>query len=48
MLADDMRYRDAAFAFLVAMAVATVLTPISGRIARRLNPVARPSIERVR
>jgi UDP-GlcNAc:undecaprenyl-phosphate GlcNAc-1-phosphate transferase len=38
-----MPYRDAAFAFLVAMAVATVLTPIAGRIGRRLGVVARPS-----
>jgi UDP-GlcNAc:undecaprenyl-phosphate/decaprenyl-phosphate GlcNAc-1-phosphate transferase len=38
-----MRYQDAAFAFLVAMAIATVLTPIAGRVARRIGIMARPS-----
>jgi UDP-GlcNAc:undecaprenyl-phosphate GlcNAc-1-phosphate transferase len=38
-----MRYQDAAFAFLVAMAIATVLTPIAGRVARRIGVMARPS-----
>jgi UDP-GlcNAc:undecaprenyl-phosphate GlcNAc-1-phosphate transferase len=38
-----MPYRNAAFAFLVAMAVATALTPIAARIARRLGTFARPS-----
>jgi UDP-GlcNAc:undecaprenyl-phosphate/decaprenyl-phosphate GlcNAc-1-phosphate transferase len=43
MLASDMSYRDAAFAFLVAMAVTIVLTPVAARIARRLGTFARPS-----
>jgi UDP-GlcNAc:undecaprenyl-phosphate/decaprenyl-phosphate GlcNAc-1-phosphate transferase len=38
-----MRYWDALFAFLVAMVVTTVLTPIAGRLARRLGAVAMPS-----
>ncbi len=38
-----MRYWHAVFAFLVAMAVATVLTPLAARIARRLGVMARPS-----
>jgi UDP-GlcNAc:undecaprenyl-phosphate GlcNAc-1-phosphate transferase len=38
-----MSYGDAGLAFLVAMAVAAVLTPIAGRIARRIGAVARPS-----
>ena len=38
-----MPYRNAAFAFLVAMAVAIVLTPIAARVARRLGTFARPS-----
>jgi UDP-GlcNAc:undecaprenyl-phosphate/decaprenyl-phosphate GlcNAc-1-phosphate transferase len=41
MLAGDMRYQDAAFAFLVAMAIATVVTPIAGRLGRRLGVMAR-------
>jgi UDP-GlcNAc:undecaprenyl-phosphate GlcNAc-1-phosphate transferase len=41
MLAGDMGYQDAAFAFLVAMAIATVLTPIAGRLGRRLGVMAR-------
>jgi len=38
-----MRYWDAFFAFLVAMAVAAVLTPLAGRLARRVGAVATPS-----
>jgi UDP-GlcNAc:undecaprenyl-phosphate GlcNAc-1-phosphate transferase len=38
-----MRYWDALFAFLVAMAVATVLTPLAARLARRLGAVVLPS-----
>jgi UDP-GlcNAc:undecaprenyl-phosphate/decaprenyl-phosphate GlcNAc-1-phosphate transferase len=38
-----MRYWDALFAFLVAMVVTTVLTPLAGRLARRLGAVAMPS-----
>jgi UDP-GlcNAc:undecaprenyl-phosphate/decaprenyl-phosphate GlcNAc-1-phosphate transferase len=38
-----MRYWDAVFAFVVAMAVATVLTPLAARVARRVGAVAKPS-----
>jgi UDP-GlcNAc:undecaprenyl-phosphate GlcNAc-1-phosphate transferase len=38
-----MRYWDAFFAFLVAMAVATVLTPFANKLARRVGAVATPS-----
>jgi UDP-GlcNAc:undecaprenyl-phosphate/decaprenyl-phosphate GlcNAc-1-phosphate transferase len=38
-----MRPQDAAFAFLVAMAIATVITPIAGRLGRRLGVMAHPS-----
>jgi UDP-GlcNAc:undecaprenyl-phosphate/decaprenyl-phosphate GlcNAc-1-phosphate transferase len=38
-----MRYWDAFFAFLVAMAVATALTPLTARLARRLGAVVLPS-----
>jgi UDP-GlcNAc:undecaprenyl-phosphate/decaprenyl-phosphate GlcNAc-1-phosphate transferase len=38
-----MRYWDALFAFLVAMAVATVLTPFANKLARRVGAVATPS-----
>jgi len=38
-----MRYWDAVFAFLVAMAVATLLTPLTARLARRVGAVATPS-----
>ena len=38
-----MRYWDALFAFLVAMAVAAVLTPLAGRLARRVGAVVTPS-----
>src|ERR1700694_5953453 len=37
-----MRYWDAVFAFLVAMAVAALLTPLAARFARRIGAVARP------
>jgi UDP-GlcNAc:undecaprenyl-phosphate GlcNAc-1-phosphate transferase len=43
MLAGDMRYQDAVFAFLVAMVIATLLTPVAGRLARRLGIMARLS-----
>jgi UDP-GlcNAc:undecaprenyl-phosphate GlcNAc-1-phosphate transferase len=38
-----MRYWDAVFAFLVAMAVATLLTPVAARLARRIGATAKPS-----
>ncbi len=38
-----MSYRDAVFAFLVAMAIATVLTPLAARLARRVGATAKPS-----
>ena len=38
-----MRYWDAVFAFLVAMAIATVLTPLAARLARRIGATAKPS-----
>jgi UDP-GlcNAc:undecaprenyl-phosphate/decaprenyl-phosphate GlcNAc-1-phosphate transferase len=38
-----MRYWDAVFAFLVAMGVAAVLTPIATAMARRVGILARPS-----
>ena len=38
-----MRYWDALFAFLVAMAVATTLTPFAGKLARRVGAVVKPS-----
>ncbi|HTT26810.1 MAG TPA: MraY family glycosyltransferase [Solirubrobacteraceae bacterium] len=38
-----MRYWDALFAFLVAMVVATLLTPLTARLARRVGAVATPS-----
>jgi UDP-GlcNAc:undecaprenyl-phosphate GlcNAc-1-phosphate transferase len=38
-----MRYWDAFFAFLVAMAVAAVLTPFAARLARRVGAVVMPS-----
>jgi UDP-GlcNAc:undecaprenyl-phosphate GlcNAc-1-phosphate transferase len=37
------RYWDAVIAFLVAMAIATVLTPLVGRLARLMGAVARPT-----
>ena len=40
---NGMRYWDALFAFLVAMAVATVLTPLAARLAWRLGAVVMPS-----
>jgi UDP-GlcNAc:undecaprenyl-phosphate/decaprenyl-phosphate GlcNAc-1-phosphate transferase len=36
-------YWDAVFSFLVAMALAAVLTPVAARLARRVGAVARPS-----
>ncbi len=38
-----MRYWDAFFAFLVATAVATILTPLTSRLARRVGAVVMPS-----
>ena len=38
-----MRYWDALFAFLVAMAVAAALTPLAARLARRVGAVVMPS-----
>ncbi len=38
-----MRYWDAVFAFLVALAVATLLTPLAARLARRVGAMAKPS-----
>ncbi len=38
-----MRYWDAVFAFVVAMAVAAVLTPLAARLARRVGAVDRPT-----
>jgi UDP-GlcNAc:undecaprenyl-phosphate GlcNAc-1-phosphate transferase len=43
MLSAAMRYWDAVFAFLVAMAVAALLTPLAARVARRVGAVAKPS-----
>jgi UDP-GlcNAc:undecaprenyl-phosphate GlcNAc-1-phosphate transferase len=43
MLASEMSSQDAAFAFVVAMAVTIVLTPLAARVARRLGTFARPS-----
>ena len=40
---NGMPYWDALFAFLVAMAVATVLTPLAARLAWRLGAVVMPS-----
>ncbi len=38
-----MHYRDAVFAFIAAMAVAAVLTPVAARVARRIGAIAMPS-----
>jgi UDP-GlcNAc:undecaprenyl-phosphate GlcNAc-1-phosphate transferase len=38
-----MRYWDAVLAFVVAMAVAALLTPLAARLARRVGAVASPS-----
>src|ERR1700745_2913199 len=38
-----MRYWDALFAFLVATAVAALLTPLAARLARRVGAIAMPS-----
>src|SRR5947209_8596265 len=43
MLRASMRYWDAVFAFLVAMALAAVLTPLAARLARRVGAIAMPS-----
>jgi UDP-GlcNAc:undecaprenyl-phosphate/decaprenyl-phosphate GlcNAc-1-phosphate transferase len=40
---DGMRYWDALFAFLVAMAVAALLTPLTARLARRVGAIVMPS-----
>src|SRR5436305_10344328 len=41
--AKPMRYWDAAFAFLAAMAVAAALTPLTARLAWRVGAVVMPS-----
>ena len=41
-LPSAMHYWDAVFAFLVAMGVAFVLTPLAARLARRVNAVVDP------
>jgi UDP-GlcNAc:undecaprenyl-phosphate GlcNAc-1-phosphate transferase len=38
-----MRYWDALFAFLVAMAAAALLTPLAAMVARRVGAMAKPS-----
>ncbi|HET9093735.1 MAG TPA: MraY family glycosyltransferase [Solirubrobacteraceae bacterium] len=38
-----MRYLDAVYAFLVATAVAALLTPLAGRLARRVGAMAYPN-----
>src|SRR5437588_10906208 len=38
-----MSHLDAVYAFLVAMGLATALTPLAGRLALRVGAVARPS-----
>ncbi|MBV9838607.1 MAG: undecaprenyl/decaprenyl-phosphate alpha-N-acetylglucosaminyl 1-phosphate transferase, partial [Solirubrobacterales bacterium] len=38
-----MRYWDAVFAFVVAMVLAAVLTPLAARLARRIGAVSMPS-----
>jgi UDP-GlcNAc:undecaprenyl-phosphate GlcNAc-1-phosphate transferase len=38
-----MSYWDAVFAFLVAMVIATVLTPLAARLARRIGATAKPT-----
>ena len=38
-----MRYWDAVFAFVAAMAVAAALTPLAGQLARRVGALAMPS-----
>jgi UDP-GlcNAc:undecaprenyl-phosphate GlcNAc-1-phosphate transferase len=38
-----MRYWDAVYAFFVALAVATALTPLAANVARKIGAVARPS-----
>src|SRR5205823_1438593 len=41
--ARPMHYWDAVFAFLVAMALAALLTPSAARFARRIGAIAMPS-----
>lgn len=41
--AEAMRYWDAVFAFLVAMAIASVFTPLAAMLARRVGAVDEPS-----
>jgi UDP-GlcNAc:undecaprenyl-phosphate/decaprenyl-phosphate GlcNAc-1-phosphate transferase len=43
MLWPTMRYWDAVFAFLVAMAIAALLTPLAAKLARRVGAVDMPS-----
>ncbi len=40
---SHLSHLDAVYAFLVAMGLATVLTPLAGRLALRVGAVARPS-----
>ena len=42
MLQAPMRYWDAVFAFFVAMAVAALLTPLAGQLARRVGAIGLP------
>ena len=41
-MAARMRYWDAVFAFLVAMAIAALLTPLAARFARRIGAIDFP------
>src|ERR1700753_3861700 len=41
--ARRMRYMDAVYAFLVATAVAALLTPLAGRLAQRVGAISYPS-----
>src|SRR5438270_13722920 len=43
MLGAAMHYWDAVFAFVVAMAVAAILTPFAARLALRYHAVSMPS-----
>ncbi len=43
LIPEHMRYADAVFAFLVAMVIAALLTPLAARLARRIGAMARPS-----
>lgn len=43
MLFQPMRYWDAVYAFLAATAIAALLTPLAGRLARRVDAMSYPS-----